>query len=237
MATAGDHLAAFIRESPIHRAPIARAVGSAAATLAEGTRVLDAGAGRAPYRLLFSHCEYVTQDWPQSLHAAARSADIVADLRDLPVADASFGFVLCTEVLEHVADPARVLGELRRVLRVGGRLLVTVPFVGELHEEPHDHWRYTNHGLAGLLARSGFEQIAVTPLTGYWSTVAQVLRHAGLATRPVASPARPATRAAALASLCVSGVLQRLAPTLDRLDGRRALPLGWVATAVASGPA
>ncbi len=230
-----DPLAAFIRESPIQREPIARAVRRSARALAPGTRVLDAGAGTAPYRPLFDGCDYVTQDWPGTVHAAARRADVVADLHDLPVADASFGFVLCTEVLEHVADPARVLRELERVLAPGGGLLVTVPFVGELHEEPHDHWRLTSHGLRGLLERSGFVDIAVEPLTGYWSTVAHVLRHGGLATRPATGRARAATRATAFAALCASGVLQRLAPALDRVDERRALPVGWAATANVDG--
>jgi SAM-dependent methyltransferase len=236
MPTGPDPLAAFIRASPIQREPIARAVRRSAEELAPGTRVLDAGAGTAPYRPLFGHCDYVTQDWPGTLHEAARRADVVADLHDLPMTDASFGFVLCTEVLEHVADPERVLRELRRVLVPGGGLLVTVPFVGELHEEPHDHWRFTSHGLAATLARSGFGAIATQPLTGYWSTVAHVLRHGGLATRPARGRSRAPTRAAAFASLCASGVLQRLAPTLDRLDDRHALPIGWTATASAIGP-
>lgn len=225
-------VAAFVAESPIQRAPIARAVANAAAGLPRDEQVLDAGAGAAPYRAFFAHCEYVTQDWPGTVHAAARGADIVADLHELPVADASFGFVLCTEVLEHVADPARVLAELRRVLRPGGALLLSVPFVGELHEEPHDHWRFTSHGLDRLLREAGFAVDPVQPLTGYWSTLAHVMRHGGLATRPVDRRPGLATRVLAFALLCLSAVLQRLAPALDRLDARRALPIGWTARAV-----
>lgn len=224
-------VAAFVAESPIQRRPIASEVAAAAAAVPAGERVLDAGAGAAPYRPLFDHCEYVTQDWPGTVHPGARAADILADLHDLPAADASFGFVLCTEVLEHVADPARVLQELARVLRPGGSLLLTVPFVGELHEEPHDHWRFTSHGMKRLLAGAGFDA-RVQPLTGYWSTLAHVLRHAGLATRPVDRRAGPITAALAFASLCLSGALHLAAPRLDRFDARRGLPIGWVAYAV-----
>jgi SAM-dependent methyltransferase len=208
-------------------------VARAAAALPAGTRVLDAGAGQAPYGPLFAHCDHRTQDRPESVHGAARTADIVADLHDLPVEDESFDFVLCTEVLEHVADPARVLSELHRVLRPGGGLLLSVPFVGELHEDPDDHLRFTRYGLEGLLAGAGFDAVEVQPLTGYYGTLAHVLRHAGLATRPLEGRASAASRAAAFALLCVSSVLSAFAPALDRrLDRRHGLPVGWACTAV-----
>jgi SAM-dependent methyltransferase len=232
MRTLPPTIAAFVAESPIQRGPIARAVVGAADALPAGSRVLDAGAGAAPYRPAFAHCVYLTQDWPGTVHDAARDVDVVADLHDLPLDDRVFDFVLCTEVLEHVADPVRVLGELHRVLRPGGGLLLTVPFVGELHEEPHDHWRFTNHGLSTLLSTAGFTEAEVHPLTGYWSTLANVMRHGGLATRPTTGPAGTTTRALATALLCLSGVLQRLAPMLDRFDARRALPIGWTARAI-----
>jgi SAM-dependent methyltransferase len=194
--------------------------------------VLDAGAGAAPYRPLFAHCDYVTQDWPGSVHAGARAPDIVADLHRLPVEEASFDAVVCTEVLEHVAEPAVVLAELRRVLRPGGSLLLTVPFVVELHEEPDDHYRYTSHGLRGLLARAGFTDIEVRPSTGWFSTLAQTLRHGGLSTAAPGRRGGPATRVLTLALLAAGSLLGRLAPALDRrLDARRALPLGWIARA------
>jgi SAM-dependent methyltransferase len=232
MSTLPAEVTAFVAASPIQRGPIARAVAAAATALPRGARVLDAGAGAAPYRPLFAHCEYLTQDWPGTVHQAARAADVVADLHELPVADRSFDFVLCTEVLEHVADPRRVLAELHRVLRPGGGLLVSVPFVGELHEEPHDHWRFTSHGLDGLLSSAGFTDAELLPLTCYWSTLAHVMRHGGLATRPVEGRVPTVTRVLAFGLLCLSAVLQRLAPALDGFDARRALPVGWTARAV-----
>jgi len=223
---------AFVAESPIQRAPIAAAVAAEAAAAAPGARVLDAGAGAAPYRPLFAHCDYVALDWPGSVHAGAGGLDVVADLHDLPLADASFDVVVCTEVLEHVAEPAVVLAELRRVLRPGGRLLVTVPFVIELHEEPHDHSRPTSHGLRGLLERSGFAGIEVEASTGWVATLAQTLRHAGPSMLVPGARGPLLTRALALCLLGAGSLLGRIAPALDRaLDRRRALPLGWVARA------
>jgi SAM-dependent methyltransferase len=228
-------IAAFVRESPIQRAPIAAAVERFSASLPAGARVLDAGAGDAPYASLFAHCAYVTQDWPGSVHAGAGAAAIVADLHALPVADASFDAVVCTEVLEHVAEPARVLGELFRVLAPGGRVLVSVPFVNELHEEPHDHYRYTSWGLRGLLERAGFAVSSLEASSGWFATLAQLLRHAGAATLDPAQP-RLVGRVVALGLRGVGELLRLVAPALDRrLDSRRALPLGWIA--VASCPA
>jgi SAM-dependent methyltransferase len=223
---------AFVAVSPIQRAPIAAAVAAEAAAIAPGSRVLDAGAGEAPYRLLFGHCAYVTQDWPGSVHETGRGSDILADLHDLPVEDASFDAVVCTEVLEHVAEPASVLAELSRVLRPGGRLLLTVPFVIELHEEPHDHYRYTSHGLRGLLERAGFTEIDVRPSTGWFATVAQTLRHSGNSMLVPDVRGKLVTRALTFGLLGVGSLLGRLAPALDRrLDARRAMPLGWIARA------
>jgi SAM-dependent methyltransferase len=223
-------LRAFVAEAPVHRRAIAAEVQAMAAATAPGARVLDAGAGDAPYRPLFAHCDYVTHDWAASPHPGARRADLVADLTALPVGDASFDLVLCTEVLEHVPEPAAATAELARVLAPGGGLLLTVPFVIELHEEPYDFFRYTPHGLRHLLEGAGFDAVDVRPLTGWWSTLSHVLRHCGLATR-APQGARRSTRAASLAMLVASDLLRRAAPRLDRLDERRALPIGWVASA------
>lgn len=219
----------FVAEAPVHRSAIARFVLETADAAPPGSRVLDAGAGKAPYRPLFGHCDYRAADWPQSVHGE-RPPEILADLHELPVEDHSFDLVLCTEVLEHVAEPAVVLAELRRVLAPGGRLAVTVPMVGELHEEPFDFYRYTGYGVGRLAEAAGFRVEAVIPLTGYYSTLSHVLRHAGLATRG----RRPGLvqRAVAFALLGLSVLLAAAAPLLDRLDSRRSLPIGWACRAV-----
>lgn len=232
-------LAAFVAESPIQRGAIVAFVRAFADGLPAGTRILDAGAGAAPYRELFAHCDYRTQDWPGSVHAGPLAADYVGDLHEeLPIEAGSFDAVLCTEVLEHVADPALVLAELRRILRPGGRLAVTVPFVGVLHEEPHDHRRPTSYGLAALLDGADFTGIDVEPLTGWFSTLAHVLRDQGLATQTFGGRATWGQRAIGFVFFGASEGLRRIAPALDRrLDRRHALPLGWTATAAAAGAA
>lgn len=224
----GD-LAAFVRESPIIRSAILRSVEDFADSLPAGSRILDAGAGQSPYRTLFDHCEYLTQDWPASPHDRAAEADIVADLCALPIDDRSFDAALCTEVLEHVATPEAAARELFRILRPDGMLLVTVPFVGELHEEPNDHYRFTSYGIEGMLERAGFRVESVEPVSGYFRTVIHTLRNGGLAIRASDHRSRLATRAIALLLLAVSVLLIRVARNLDRLDEKGGLPLGWIA--------
>jgi SAM-dependent methyltransferase len=88
----------------------------------------------------------------------APSPDVRADLAaPLPFTDAAFDAVICTEVLEHVADATVLLEELARVLRPGGYAVVTVPFVFHYHEDPEDVRRYTPPGLRRALEHAGFD--------------------------------------------------------------------------------
>ncbi len=100
----------------------------------EGSRVLDVGAGSSPYRRLFAHCDYHTQDFAQLnaeqlRHGGYGPIDYVSDATAIPVPDAGFDLVLCTEMLEHVPEPIRVIRELARILKPGGRLLLSAPSV------------------------------------------------------------------------------------------------------------
>lgn len=225
-----SQLQRFIAEAPHTRTEIAAAVTDFAASLPAGTRVLDAGAGEAPYRELFAQCSYRTHDWPGSPHSGAAQADVIADIAQLSLADDSLDAVLCTEVLEHVRGPHRAAAELHRVLAPGGRLLITVPFVGELHEEPYDFQRFTSHGLRALLEDAGFTDVDVWPLGGWGTMIAQVLRNAGLATGRATGRWSPG-RVVMWLLLVASVGAGKLRHVIDRVDRRRALPVGWAASA------
>jgi SAM-dependent methyltransferase len=89
--------------------------------------------------------------------AHAPTATVRADfLHALPFAAGSFDAALCTEVLEHVPDDRALLAELARVLKPGGVLVVTVPFMFRYHPDPEDYRRYTPVGLRAELVRAGF---------------------------------------------------------------------------------
>jgi len=85
------------------------------------------------------------------------------------LADAEYDPAICLDVLEHVPHPFTALGEIHRVLRPGGTLVLTVPHLSRLHEEPHDYFRYTKHGLRSALSDAGFDVLSVTPTGGLFS--------------------------------------------------------------------
>jgi SAM-dependent methyltransferase len=149
-----------------------RWVAAQARTLPAGTRVLDAGAGSAPYRHLFAHCAYETQDFTQLKDAQLRHGgygriDHVGDLTAIPVADASFGAVLCTEVLEHHPEPILVVAELARVLEPGGVLLLTAPLGSGIHQEPfHFYGGYTPYWYQRFLPAAGFDDLVIEANAG-----------------------------------------------------------------------
>jgi SAM-dependent methyltransferase len=223
LASVSPALRAFTEEFSLERGSILEFVSAYAQELDPGARVLDAGAGDAPYRELFDHCTYVTTDWSNSVHTGARGADIIASLDCLPIPDASFDAVLCTQVLEHVDDPFAALIELYRVLRPGGRLGLTVPLVWPLHEEPFDFFRYTPHSLESLMTRAGFTDVEVSPRNGYFATIAQLLR---LAPEAVGWPEDDGARSPTRLFEDLSRLAGQL-EALDVVDERRILPLGY----------
>ena len=149
------------------------AVGPAA-----GAAVADIGCGTKPYQKYFpGAARYFGIDLPaeRSANKLEKRADVYADLRRLPIADESFDVVLCTQVLEHVPEPERVISEAHRILRKGGMAVLTVPFMAAEHEEPHDYLRFTSFGITELLERSGFEAVRVKKQFGFWSAIGEMI--------------------------------------------------------------
>jgi SAM-dependent methyltransferase len=122
--------------------------------------VLDVGCGRKPYRELVPAVRYVGLDIDTPTTRSLGAADLFYDGGKFPFADATFDGVFCSQVFEHVFTPKDFLGEIHRILRPGGQLLLTVPFVWDEHEQPRDFARYSSFGLKALLERAGFEVVA-----------------------------------------------------------------------------
>jgi SAM-dependent methyltransferase len=136
-------------------------------------RVLDVGSGIKPYFPFFQPFadEFVGVD-------IGPNADLVGTVESLPVEDASFDVVLCTQVLEHCDDPARAVRELRRVTRPGGRVLASTHGVFVYHPAPNDLWRWTHTGLERLFRDNGdWSAVTVHPGSGTTACIAMLLGH------------------------------------------------------------
>jgi len=120
-------------------------------------KVLDVGCGRKPYMSLYHVETYVGLEIDSPENRAKKAADHYYDGERFPFAPQSFDSVVSSQVFEHVRDPDLFLSEISRVLRADGLVLITVPFVWDEHEQPHDYTRYSSFGITSILNRHGFE--------------------------------------------------------------------------------
>jgi SAM-dependent methyltransferase len=116
-------------------------------------RILDVGCGSKPYRKYFNASEYIGLE----IEGRNKDADRLYDGKEFPFKDGEFDSVFTSQVLEHVFNPEEFLLEINRVLKDGGVLLLTVPFIWDEHEQPFDYARYSSFGLRHLLESHGFE--------------------------------------------------------------------------------
>lgn len=142
-----------------------------------GGVLADLGCGRVPLYQCYADLvdEVICIDWENTAHPNPH-VDHVADLNEaLPLPDERVDTVLATDVLEHLSRPDQFWAEVTRVLRPGGRLILGVPFLYWLHEQPHDHFRYTSHRLARYCQEHGLELISLDAYGGPFSVVFDVI--------------------------------------------------------------
>lgn len=148
-----------------------RWVAAWAARTSPRSKVLDVGAGTGRYRLIFAHCDYYAHDFGQTptLVDQYTKLDYQSDVIDIPVPDESFDAILCTEVLEHVPEPIKAVREMARILKRGGRLLLTAPLGSFLHQEPyHFYGGYTPHWYRKFMTEAGFEIESIEANQGFF---------------------------------------------------------------------
>lgn len=163
-------LPAWIKErAEVNTYKLKQFVQESAAQIPTEGWVLDAGAGEGRFQQYFAHTRYVgvdvaigSTDWDYS------NLDVIADLMNLPFPFSTFDAVVCTQVLEHVPEPSRVLREIARVLKPGGRLYLSAPQSWHQHQKPYDYYRYTSFGLRYLVEQSGLSVESIQPLGGYF---------------------------------------------------------------------
>lgn len=140
-----------------------------------GGRLLDVGCGSKPYRSLFAVDAYIGLDIDSAMSRQRGVADLFYAGHVFPFADETFDSVLCNQVLEHVFNPDEFLGEIVRILKPGGKLLLTVPFVWDEHEQPYDYARYSSFGLRALLEKQKFRVLVQKKLGADASTLFQLV--------------------------------------------------------------
>ncbi len=132
--------------------------------------VLDAGSGDGErYKKFFNFDKYISLDINSN-----NGADIVGSVENIPLESNSVDSVISTQVLEHVKNSVKAVSEFYRVLKPGGHCLVTVPQLNELHEEPHDYFRFTKYGLEEIFSNAGFKIILIDQRGGFWSANMQI---------------------------------------------------------------
>lgn len=108
--------------------------------------VLDLGAGLRPFAELMPGRTIALDHRPRP------DIDLIGDAHRLPFGDGTIDAIVCTEVFEHLVDPPAAARELVRVLKPGGRLILTTRFCFPLHDRPADFWRFTSYTLERLFA-------------------------------------------------------------------------------------
>jgi SAM-dependent methyltransferase len=202
------------------------AVEAFARSLPAGARVLDAGAGEGQYRDRFARHRYCGVDlavgdagWDYG------RLDVIADLGALPLRAAAFAAAVHIVTIEHLKEPGAALAEIGRALAPGGLLLIAAPHEWEVHQAPHDYFRFTRYGLAYLLEKNGFEVREMRAAGGYFRLLARRLLNGlqfftGGLRWLLFIPA---------AILFVPPAL--ILPLLDPLDRQRNFTLGYICTA------
>jgi SAM-dependent methyltransferase len=140
-------------------------------------RVLDVGCGD---RRFVPYCQtnttqYIGLDYPITFFGKPENVHVFGTALSLPFADSAFDTVVSFEVLEHVTDGRRMVAEIQRVLKPGGHIILTTPFLWGEHCQPHDYCRFTVYGLKRLFEDEGLDVVEQLRANGFWTFWAQRL--------------------------------------------------------------
>jgi SAM-dependent methyltransferase len=131
-------------------------------------RLIDLGCGDMPFRPFIMN--YVQAYDTLDAYPRTTQVTYVGDVQDMSmIPDDTYDTAICLEVLEHVPDPFRAVREIHRILKVGGTLILSVPHLSRLHDEPHDYYRFTYYGVRHLLEDAGFTLVTIERRGGLFS--------------------------------------------------------------------
>lgn len=141
-----------------------------------GGLLMDFGSGSKPYKSLFSAEKYIGVDYSSEGHPHDDEAiDVFYDGKTIPFPDNYFDSVFSSEVFEHVFNLEAIIPEIARVMKPGGKILITCPFVWNEHEVPVDYARYTQFALKHLLEKNGFNLTVVDKSGNFITAISQLI--------------------------------------------------------------
>ncbi len=155
-------------------------------------RILDVGAGELRNKPFCRHLDYVSQDFCgylgkgdgtglQNSQWDVSGIDITSDITEIPAEDASFEYVLCTEVFEHIKYPVKALEEMHRLLKPGGSLILTAPFCSLTHMAPyHMYSGFSRYWYKEVMADIGFTEIEIEANGNWFDYMTQEIRRVPL---------------------------------------------------------
>jgi SAM-dependent methyltransferase len=135
--------------------------------------VIDLGGKQENKRGIFHPPEAQTKAWWYVNLEMNSRPNIFGDVTLTPLRSECADVIICTEVLEHLENPAACADEIFRLLRPGGQAFISVPFIYPIHADPYDFQRFTADGLRHLFRE--FASIEITPMGGYWGTLGMLL--------------------------------------------------------------
>ena len=138
--------------------------------------VVDIGGEATNYRGTFQPPRHQVLEWSIVNIDPSSGADIIAPADNIPLPDQYADVVLMTEVLEHLQNPEAALAETERLLKPGGIMIATMPFMYQVHGDPHDYTRWTAYALKLKIEQTGMNVIALNSMGGTWSVIYDILR-------------------------------------------------------------
>lgn len=137
--------------------------------------ILDLGGNKKSKRGLFDISCYEGSVIYANL-SDAKSPDVVTDAECLSFKSGTFDSAICSELLEHVYDPRKVIEEVATALKPGGRIIICAPFMVGIHGDPYDYGRYTDSFWRQILCETGFTDISIEAQGSFYSVIYDMLR-------------------------------------------------------------
>lgn len=151
-------------------------IHKAAESVPVGGIVIDVGAGECQYKNLFFKQKYFAVDFASGdVNWDYSCLDVIGDVHFLPFCSGSADAVICTQVMEHVIDPQKVVSEIARVLKPGGTVFFTVPQGWGEHQVPHDYFRFTQFAMEIICSKAGLVITKTGKTTGLFGYLANRL--------------------------------------------------------------